>query len=235
MSDSLRPCGLKPTRLLCPWDSPGKNSGVGCHFLLQGIFSTQGSNAGLQHCRQTLKPLSHQEEPAKASQGILNKRKVRATRRCLLALSWSQLPWVGPPSTEAARSQILKRLDSTRWAEHLKRGGGQATLDPNNKRSQAKSSSPTVPDPGLLSSRAFSHSETTQMTCQLVTQLNLQFKKTNVTPSANRVSSYSPVLVRGNQQDCITSLDPRKPNNLSSLLTHHSDPRKLKHEESNSP
>ena len=33
-----------PTRLLCPWNSPGKNTGVGCHFLLQGIFLTQGSN-----------------------------------------------------------------------------------------------------------------------------------------------------------------------------------------------
>ena len=35
------------TRLLCPWDSPGKNTGVGCHFLLQGIFLTQGSNPHL--------------------------------------------------------------------------------------------------------------------------------------------------------------------------------------------
>ena len=34
MSDSLRPHGLQPTRLLCPWNSPGKNTGVGCHFLL---------------------------------------------------------------------------------------------------------------------------------------------------------------------------------------------------------
>ena len=40
----LRPHGLKPTRLLCPWDFPGKNMGVGCHFLLQGIFLTQGLN-----------------------------------------------------------------------------------------------------------------------------------------------------------------------------------------------
>ena len=39
--------GLKPTRLRCPWDSPGKNIGVGCHVLLQGIFLTQGSNPGL--------------------------------------------------------------------------------------------------------------------------------------------------------------------------------------------
>ena len=40
MSDSLRPHGLQPTSLLCPWDSPGKNTGVGYHFLLQGIFLT---------------------------------------------------------------------------------------------------------------------------------------------------------------------------------------------------
>ena len=44
MSDSLWPHGLQPARLLCLWDSPGKNTGVGCHFLLQGIFPTQGSN-----------------------------------------------------------------------------------------------------------------------------------------------------------------------------------------------
>ena len=35
MSDSVRPHRWKPTRLPCPWDSPGKNTGVGCHFLLQ--------------------------------------------------------------------------------------------------------------------------------------------------------------------------------------------------------
>ena len=44
--DSLWPHRLYPTRLLCPWDSPGKNTGVGCHFHLQGIFLTQGSNPG---------------------------------------------------------------------------------------------------------------------------------------------------------------------------------------------
>ena len=46
MSDSLRPLGLEPTRLLCPWDS-GKNTGVGCHALPQGIFPTQASNLRL--------------------------------------------------------------------------------------------------------------------------------------------------------------------------------------------
>ena len=41
MSDPLRPCGLQPTRPFGPWDFLGKNTGVGCHFLLQGIFPTR--------------------------------------------------------------------------------------------------------------------------------------------------------------------------------------------------
>ena len=60
MSDSWRPHGLGLTRLFCPWDSSGKNTGVGCHPLLQEIFPTQGLNPGLQHCRQTLYLPSHQ-------------------------------------------------------------------------------------------------------------------------------------------------------------------------------
>ena len=42
VSDSLRPHGLQPARLLCPWNFPGKNTGVSCHFLFQGILLTQG-------------------------------------------------------------------------------------------------------------------------------------------------------------------------------------------------
>ena len=44
-------------------DSPGKNTGVGCHDLLQGIFPTQGSNPGLSHCRRILYQLSYQGSP----------------------------------------------------------------------------------------------------------------------------------------------------------------------------
>ena len=44
--NSLRPRGLQPARLLCPWGSPGKRTGVGCHALLQGVFPTQGLNPG---------------------------------------------------------------------------------------------------------------------------------------------------------------------------------------------
>ena len=49
-SDSLQPRGLSPTRFLCPWNCPGKkDTGMDCHFLLQGIFPTQGSNLHLLH------------------------------------------------------------------------------------------------------------------------------------------------------------------------------------------
>ena len=51
VSDSLQPHGLGPIRLLHSWDFPGKNTGVHCHFFLQGIFPTQELNLGLLHCR----------------------------------------------------------------------------------------------------------------------------------------------------------------------------------------
>ena len=63
MSNSWQPHGLQSARLLCPWDSPGKNTRVGCHALLQGIFPSQGSNLHLLHCRQVLYPLSHLGSP----------------------------------------------------------------------------------------------------------------------------------------------------------------------------
>ena len=46
---TLWPHGLQPTRLLCPWDFPNKNTEVGCHFLLQGFFPIQGSNLHVLH------------------------------------------------------------------------------------------------------------------------------------------------------------------------------------------
>ena len=61
--DCLQPHGLQPTRLFCPWDFPGKDTGVGSHFLLQGIFLTQGLNPGLLHCRQILYRLSYKGNP----------------------------------------------------------------------------------------------------------------------------------------------------------------------------
>ena len=73
VSDSLWPHGLQPARLLHPWDPPGKNTGVGCYALLQGIFPTQGLNPGLLHCRQVLYHLSHQRSPpsSRGTSGLL--------------------------------------------------------------------------------------------------------------------------------------------------------------------
>ena len=54
---------LESTRLLCPWNSPGKNPGVDCHSLLQGIFPTWRLNPGCLNCRQILYHLSYQGSP----------------------------------------------------------------------------------------------------------------------------------------------------------------------------
>ena len=59
----LRPHGLQPTRLLCPWDFPGKNTEVDSHFLLQGILPTQGWNPHLFHWQEDSLSLSHQGSP----------------------------------------------------------------------------------------------------------------------------------------------------------------------------
>ena len=61
--DFLQPHGLQSAKLLCPWDSPGKNTWVSCHFLLQGIFPTWGSNPclpSLLNWRADSLPRSHE-------------------------------------------------------------------------------------------------------------------------------------------------------------------------------
>ena len=58
------PMGCSPPGSSVHGDSPGKNTEVSCHALLQGIFPTQGSNQGLPNCRQILYHLSHQGSPS---------------------------------------------------------------------------------------------------------------------------------------------------------------------------
>ena len=65
VSDSLRPHGLEPSRLLCPKESSGKDTEVGCRSLLQGIFPNQGLNPSLLHCRQMVYCLRHQGSPGR--------------------------------------------------------------------------------------------------------------------------------------------------------------------------
>ena len=92
------------TRLLCPWEFPGKNTGVGCHFLLQGIFPTQGWNPCLFHCQAdsfTTVP------PGKAN-----------THQCSNSSSASDLLWDLEPVTStlwASVSSPIKGDFSTSW------------------------------------------------------------------------------------------------------------------------
>ena len=82
------PMDLYPTRLLCPWDFSDKNTGVGYHFLLQGIFPTQGSNPHLLcllHCRWILYPMSHNYPPLKSFTSLFTSR-VENSRMYLQAL-----------------------------------------------------------------------------------------------------------------------------------------------------
>ena len=79
VSNSFQHQGLWPARLLCPGDFPGKDTGVGCHFLLQGIFPTQGSNLHLLHWWADSLPLSHvgsQKHRGYTDQSRVNKWKL---------------------------------------------------------------------------------------------------------------------------------------------------------------
>ena len=132
VSTSLWPYGLWPARLLCPWNSPGKNTGVGSHSLLQGIFPTQGSKPSLLHCRQILYCLSHQGSPIffhtvalypkwEPCQNFLIKRakdsllKVKVTQLCLtLCDPIDCSPWNSPgQNTGVGSCCLLQRIFPT--------------------------------------------------------------------------------------------------------------------------
>ena len=72
---TLRLHGLEPTSLLCAWDFPGKNTGVGCHFLLQGIFPSQGLNPHLLHplyWQADSLPLAPPGKPQLPAEGLIS-------------------------------------------------------------------------------------------------------------------------------------------------------------------
>ena len=108
MSNCLWPHGVQPTRLPCSWSSPGKNTGVGFHFLLQGIFPTQGSNhvsgKGRQivyHCT-TWESLEGQWRPMTQ---LKNPQAKRKSSFLFSLLFYSVLLWLigwGPPILERA-------------------------------------------------------------------------------------------------------------------------------------
>ena len=89
-------------------DSSGKNTGVGCHALLQGIFPTQGLNLGLLHCRQILYHLSHQGSPR-----ILEWVAYPFSRESSWPRNWTRVSCiVGGFSTTWATRDDLMSLDA---------------------------------------------------------------------------------------------------------------------------
>ena len=125
VSEFLQLHGLQPARLLCSWDSPGKNTRVGCHVLLQGIFLTQGWNLGLLHCWPTL----HSEPPVSKLIGYIIVQGREATLHhnyqfCSVAQLCPSLrdPMARPASLFITNSQSLLKLmsiDSVMPSNHL--------------------------------------------------------------------------------------------------------------------
>ena len=96
-----RPRGLQPASLLCPWDSPGKSTGVGCYALLWGIFQTQESNPRLLQllrCRQVLYTeslclLQAFSEPLRVCSFVLRLRGREKVQHPYLAMGSVSLVW----------------------------------------------------------------------------------------------------------------------------------------------
>ena len=115
ISDSLWLHGLQPARLFCPWNSPGKNTGVGCHSLLQGIFLTQGSNSGLPYCRQIFYGLSNQgstHDPAIPILGIYLDKAIIWKDTCTLMIKAALF-------TIAKTWKQPKRIGTDEWIKKI--------------------------------------------------------------------------------------------------------------------
>ena len=82
------PMGCNPTRLLCPWDFPGENTGVGCYFLPQGIFLIQRSRLPLLHCQVDSLPLGHMGSPVFSPLYFTKFGKFSASRASLFLLAF---------------------------------------------------------------------------------------------------------------------------------------------------
>ena len=124
VSNSLWPYRLKPTKLLCPWDFPGKNAGVDCHFLLQGIFLIQGSNqcllslliqfSSVAQSGLTLRPheLQHTRPPCPSPTARVYPNPCPLSQWCHPTISSSVVPFSSCPQSFPAsgyfqRSQLF--------------------------------------------------------------------------------------------------------------------------------
>ena len=105
MSNSLQPNGLCSSPGSCPWNSPDKNTGVGCHSFLQEIFLTQGSIPGLPHCRQVLYRLSHLGSPETGTLSLPSRVRVNPPSRGCCGPRSSQDP-LFPSISQDTRARV---------------------------------------------------------------------------------------------------------------------------------
>ena len=101
MSDSVRPHRRQPTRLLCPWDSPGKNTGVGCHFLLQ-CMKVKSESEVAQSCPTLCDPMDC-SLPGSSVHGIFQAR----------ILEWGAITFSA--GSQSSDSQVANREIQPRW------------------------------------------------------------------------------------------------------------------------
>ena len=128
------PYGLWPTRLLCPWDSPGKNTGVGCHALLHGIFLTQGSNSRLSrllHWQVGSLPLALPGKPQ---------------FKHILGQYWAGVPTSRYRIPNRQEISLLQLFILTETATHNQQGGDPWTLSKTAPNFQ-KHGRPLIIDP----------------------------------------------------------------------------------------
>ena len=139
------PQTVEPIRPLCSWNSPGQNTGVGSHSLLQGIFPTQGLNPGLPHGRQILYHLSHQVFRLSAACLLPPGDSVSRRRAPLMPLQPRQPgPWQSlhkraqrshPTPVRRLGTQELKSLARSMtvktWSQNLTQGGHSPTRRPS--------------------------------------------------------------------------------------------------------
>ena len=142
MFNSLWPHGLYSARFFRAWDCPGKNTGVGCHFLLQWLFPTQESNPRLLcllHWQAGTLPLSHVGSPGHAHTAIFKMNNEQSPTVSDQSLSRVQLfatPWI------AARQAPLSITNSRSSLRHVHQVSD--AIQPSHPLS---SPSPPAPNP----------------------------------------------------------------------------------------
>ena len=111
VSDSVWPHRQQPTRFLCPWDSPGKNTGVGCHFLLQCIKVKSESELA-QSCLTLIDPMDC-SLPGSSTHGIFQARVLE-----WVAIAFSRFPHYQlqkPPHDKSPSRWVLSGENTWQW------------------------------------------------------------------------------------------------------------------------